>query len=78
MDNDYHIKQDDKIILSGDETSIKMIFRNMTGANFTDNRDEYAQYKKFIKEQGFDLNRIFKMYHKDTFLEVGHFLRTRS
>ena len=75
---DYYIKQDGKVILSGDETSIKMIFRNLTGENFKGEMDEYCKYKQFVKSQGFDLTRLFKMYHKDTFLKMGNFIKTRS
>ena len=81
MDNealDYYIKQDGKVILSGDETSIKMIFNNLTGKNFKDNMDEYCKYKQFAKSQGFDLSRMFKMYHNETLIEVGNFIKTRT
>ena len=76
--SDYQIRQDGNVILSGDEISIKMIFRNLTGENFKDTMSEYSNYKKFAKSQGFDLSKIFHLYHGDTYIKTGNFYTIRS
>ena len=71
--SDYSIKQNGVTILSGDEISMKMIFRNLTGENFKGEPEAYCQYKRMVKSQGFDLKRGFRLYHNDEFLAAGKF-----
>jgi hypothetical protein len=73
---DYTIKQDGITILSGDEVSMMMIFRNLTGENFKDEPEAYNQYKRYVKDQGFNLKRGFRLYHNDEFMAAGKFRTT--
>ena len=75
--SDYSIKQNGVTILSGDEISMKMIFRNLTGENFKGEPGAYCQYKRLVKSQGFDLKRGFRLYHNDEFLAAGKFQTAR-
>lgn len=70
---DHCIKQNDKVILSGDSVSIGIIFRNLTGENFHNKGKEYNQYKKFVESQGFDLTRKFYLFHNENLLKEGCF-----
>lgn len=77
-DQNFQIRQGGEIILSGDEISIKIIFRNLTGENFKNKMDEYCNYKQYVKSQGFDLTKTFQLYHGNAFLKMGNFYTTRS
>lgn len=71
--NDFQIRQNGNIILSGDGTSIGIIFNNLTGKNYKENPAEYKKYKKFVQSQGFDLYCDFQKYEGDQLIETGKF-----
>ncbi|MGV4459914.1 DUF7688 family protein [Ornithobacterium rhinotracheale] len=51
------IRQNGKIILSGDEISIKVIFNNLIGQNFQGN--EYNDYIDYVAlKQGFEKGEV--------------------
>ena len=68
---EYQIRQNDKIILSGDKTSIMMIFNNLIGKFFT--HQEYEKYKIFAETQGFILNKPFEVVINNIVLCRGTF-----
>ena len=68
----YEIRQDGKTILSGDELSLKMVFNNMTGKNFSG--QEYEKYKSFVEGEGFDLNKPFALYNNGSLVKTGQFI----
>lgn len=74
MAQNFQIRQQGNIIFSGDKISIMMIFNNLTGKNFKDNKVEYLAYKKLMKEEGFNLNKPFSIYEGDIFIKSGIFV----
>ena len=72
MNNESQIRQNGKVLLSGDTTSIHIIFNNITGANFRG--AEYEQYKKFIQSQGVDLSVSVELYENGVFAKTGNIL----
>lgn len=72
MIENCEIRQGNKPVLTGDETSIGMIFNNLIGQNFKGK--EYIEYKKFVATQGFELNVPFDMYKNGLFQKSGSFI----
>lgn len=63
------IRQNGKIILYGDEVSIKVIFNNLIGQNFQGK--EYKNYIKYVAlKQGFEKGEI-KLYINNQFINKG-------
>ncbi len=58
MNMNEYIKQNGKVILSGDNISIPMIFHNLSGANIKET--DYIDYIRYIAipEMGFTSGRI--------------------
>ena len=71
MDN-YEIRQNGKPFLSGDETSMKMVFNNMTGKNLKGY--DYVLYKRFIKSQGANLEANVELYEDGRCIQTGKIL----
>ena len=65
------IRQNGKSILTGDSTSIHVIFNNMTGKNFEKDPEGYRNYKALIKSQGVDLNSPIVLYENGKFVKTG-------
>ena len=72
MIENCEIRQGNEPVLTGDETSIGMIFNNLTGRNLKGK--EYIAYQKFVETQGFDLNKPFEMYKNGVYLKSGSFI----
>ncbi|MDY3538402.1 hypothetical protein [Riemerella anatipestifer] len=67
---DNRIHQNGKVILKGDKTSIKVIFKNLTMQNFAG--QEYKDYIQYIatKQMGFKIGEI-ELYIDNQFVEKG-------
>ena len=70
----YGIKQNDSMVITGDPTTIGIVFKNMTGENFkkSENKD-YQLYKNFVKEEDFELDKPFTMVAGDEVIKTGTF-----
>lgn len=66
----FKIRQKNRDVLTGDETSIKMIFNNITGRNFSGH--EYEVYKKYTISKWFDLNHAVELWCDDTLVESSN------
>ena len=71
MINESELRQNGKVFLRGDSTSIHIIFNNMTGTNF--GGDEYEKYKEFVESQGADLSASIELFDNGTLTCTGNF-----
>lgn len=70
-DNTLQICQAGKTIMEGSAASLRVIFNNLTGKNFSGK--SYDRYKRFAARQGFDLSQAVELWDGQTLLESENF-----